>query len=210
VSSDDFLAQAIAQLAARLDDHVTAESGVLADLASKIGELYEWGKEYQHRAPAIDARLNEHERRIRRNELAVDDHAERLKELETLPRARPPHPSLRDLAELDEDDDEVDRTHPGGRRIVAEHRWRSMEEQQARTERALSQVREELDATERARQIETAAAKKVLADREAQQREDDARFRRRSTRAKAALAIAIPLGGALWEAARHLWPLLVH
>jgi len=238
--TDARLAEGLANVTAELRLHEEREEHALADFASElraiqksiatvadeVHEVHQSLPELVRTSGALLARANEHERRIRAAEMngtgskqKIEQHEKRLGDLEKLPHARPPYPSLKDLSSLDDDDGDTpaERTSPGGRRVMDDHRWAQIEEKHAQTERALDKVRQELDGAERARLIEAARAETAEATRaqiaeeaEEKVRVADAHNLARWRQVKIAVGAAGPVLIGLWEGGKHLFDFFVH
>ncbi len=118
----------------------------------------------------INATVTVHGREIRQLRDAVDEHHERLVDLERLPRARPPHPSMVDKYDPDQT--------PGGGIRIEPHMWSGIQ-------KVLSDLREQVEAGDQARTIEVARAEaaekreiEIEADRERDAHEWDRRLKR--------------------------------
>lgn len=239
--TDDYLAQAIAQLKGQLEEHkehlasyqadlashVEQEGHVLRTMADEVHELAQLVPELSQSLAALQAWQRVFDQRQHRLEMngtghgkKIAEHSQRLDELEKLQHARPPYPSRKELPELlQETDDEAERTHPGGRRIVDDDRWLAIEKSHAEMERALDSVRSELAATKREKELEQARAAEAVRVRQEIQRkaEDDAAaiekatehrlelWTKRTRLVKGLLAALAAAAVPLWEAGKWLW-----
>ena len=147
----------------------------------------------------INATVTVHGREIRQLREAVEDHADRLVDLERLPHARAPYPSRPSILE----DDDAEETSPGGHIRVDRHKIANME-------RTLDTLREQVTARDQALDIEKERADAVEKERLRVAAEAKLRSTTDDAKIKKWIGFAVsagPVGVGVWEAAKWL---LVH
>jgi phosphatidate phosphatase PAH1 len=104
----------------------------------------------------VEAQTHVNTAEIRDIQVKLDDHGERIIELERLPRARSPHSDLSQFG-LQDDDDLDDYTSPGGHLRISVQARQEERRRVAAMERALNDLREQVDAESAAREQERRA-----------------------------------------------------
>jgi hypothetical protein len=209
----DFLGQAIASLKGQLEDHIEAEGLVLREMANQLTEMYQGWPELTRALPAINARLNEHERRLKKVEM--NGHAPLAPDPGSAGARRDPtalarHP-FRD-SDLDLERYNAELTPAGGIR-VEQAMWSSFVAARQDTERAIGEMRIKLEAYEADARREKTLREGAERERGRVKREAEQELRRSDAKLKRmilVLKIAGPVLAALGATAHWLWPAVAH